>query len=180
MEALDRERFGEARRVASGLLPELATVAAVHEVIGLASYRMGRWKEAAAALETARSLGGRIDDLPVLADCYRALRRYGRVDELWAELRAASPAPAVMAEGRIVAAGARADQGDLAGALRLMGPAGSVPRRVREHHLRLWYVLADLHDRSGDAISARELFRRVADHDPDFADVAERLAALGG
>jgi len=53
------------------------------------------------------------------------------------------------------------------------------PKRVREHHLRQWYVLADLHDRAGDTIAARRWFREVAHHDPGFADVDERLRALG-
>ena len=48
-----------------------------------------------------------------------------------------------------------------------------------EHHLRLWYALADLYERAGDLPRARELFDRVREHDAAFADVAERLAALG-
>jgi hypothetical protein len=115
----------------------------------------------------------------VLADSYRALRRYHEVDVLWAELRAGSPAPSLLAEGRIVAAGALADQGDLAGALRLMTKAATVPKKVREHHLRQWYVLGDLSDRSGDVMSARRWFGVVAQHDADFADVQDRLRSLG-
>ena len=38
------------------LLRELSNVAAVHEVIGLAAYRSGRWKQAAAELELAQQL----------------------------------------------------------------------------------------------------------------------------
>ena len=177
--ALDRERFGDARRIAASLLPELSKVAEVHEVIGLAAYRLGRWREAANALEASRALGGPPEDMPVLADCYRALRRYAKVDEIWAAIRASSPSPAVMAEGRIVAAGALADRGDLAAAIRAMGSAGDKTRRVREHHLRSWYFLADLYDRSGDALAARELFARVVAHDAEFADVQDRLRALG-
>ena len=74
------------------------------------------------------------------------LEAYGTVDELWKELKAASPEPSLMAEGRIVAAGALADQGDLRGALSLMSKAREVPKKVRDHHLRQWYVIADLLD----------------------------------
>ena len=84
-----------------------------------------------------------------------------------------------MAEGRIVAAGALADQGDLAGALRVMSRAAEVPKKPKEHHLRQWYVLADLYDRSGDVIKARRFFKLVAEVDRDFADVTERLRTLG-
>ena len=115
---------------------------------------------------------------PVLADCYRAQRRYRRVDELWAELREASPSAAIVAEGRIVAAGALADQGDLQGALALLERVPASPRVVRDHHLRQWYALADLYDRAGDAPRARALFRRIRDVDPSFADVSQRIANL--
>ena len=97
----------------------------------------------------------------MLADCYRALRRYDKVDELWSELRASSPSAAVVAEGRIVAAGALADQGDLQGAIALLERSGPKPRRIREHHLRVWYALADLYDRSGDAPRARALHEEM-------------------
>jgi tetratricopeptide (TPR) repeat protein len=107
------------------------------------------------------------------------LKRYEVVENLWLELREGSPGPALMAEGRIVAAGAMADRGDLKGALKLMERAADVPKKVREHHLRQWYVLADLHDRSGDIIKARRLFGMIAAIEPDFADVGDRLRGLG-
>ena len=79
--ALDRERFDEARRMVAPLVRELPDVAAVHEVSGLAAYRLGRWKEAAQSLELARQLHADPHLLPVLADSYRgsaALARRGR------------------------------------------------------------------------------------------------------
>ena len=87
--------------------------------------------------------------------------------------------PELMAEGRIVAAGALADQGDVAGALQLMARAEEVPKKVRPYHLRQWYVLADLYDRSGDIIRARKLFSVILANDRAFADVTERLRGLG-
>jgi len=176
--ALERERYAEAKRRAKSLMKELSAVAAVHEVVGLASYRLGQYRDAATALELARSLRERVEDLPVLADCYRALKRWDSVDEIWAILKEASPAHDVMAEGRMVVAGAMADRGDLRGALQLMAKAAEIPRRVREHHLRQWYVIADLYDKAGNVQKAREFFKRVALHDPDFADVADRIGAL--
>ncbi len=107
------------------------------------------------------------------------MRRYHEVDELWKELKDASPEPALMAEGRIVAAGSLADRGDLAGALKLMQRAMDLPKKPREHHLRQWYVIGDLFDRSGDVVKARRWFGVVAEVDRDFADVVDRLKALG-
>ena len=71
----------------------------------------------------------------MLADCYRALGRHAKVDELWEELRAASPSAALVAEGRIVYAGSLADQGKLADAIAVLEaakppgkkPAGAPP-----------------------------------------------------
>ena len=76
-------------------------------------------------------------------------------------------------------AGALADRGELAQAVALLEPVAATPRRVRDHHMRLWYVLADLYDRSGDVPRARSLFNRIAKLDPEFADVGSRIAGLG-
>lgn len=178
-EALDRERFDEARHLAVQLARELPNVAAVHELLGLTAYRSGRWKQAAAELETAQALRPAIELLPVLADVYRAQQRWDDVERIWHEVRQASPSQEVLAEGRIVAAGAQADRGDLEGALQTMSRATQVPRRIRDHHLRQWYVLGDLHDRAGDTIQATHWFELVAAHDREFVDVVDRLRALG-
>jgi Flp pilus assembly protein TadD len=84
-----------------------------------------------------------------------------------------------MAEGRIVAAGALADQGDLTGALEVLAKARELSRKPRDHNLRQWYVLADLLDRSGDIIEARRFFGLVSSVDAGYADVVQRLTALG-
>ncbi|MBA3605095.1 MAG: hypothetical protein H0W46_03815 [Acidimicrobiia bacterium] len=178
-EALDRERFDEARRIAAAVARETPDVAGVHEVLGLAAYRVGRWKQAATELETAQALHPSVELLPVLADTYRALRRWDDVERVWSNVRDASPSQEILAEARIVAAGAQADRGDLAGALRTISRAAQPPKRVRDHHLRQWYVLADLHDRAGDTIEATRWFERIAAHDRDFVDVTDRLRALG-
>jgi len=178
-DALDRGRYDDARRMVQPVLRDVPDLAFGHEIAGLALYRTEQWRKAAAELELARQLDGTLNHHAVLADCYRAMKRYDLVDQLWLELRDGSPAPALMAEGRIVAAGALADQGDLKGALKLMERAADMPKKVREHHLRQWYVIADLHDRSGDIIKARRFFGMIAEVDPDFADVPDRLRALG-
>lgn len=178
-EALDRERFQEARRIAVSIAKEAPSVAAAHELSGLASYRLGLYKQAAASLETAQGLHENLSLLPVIADCHRAQRRWAAVDRVWGEIKGASPSHDIMAEGRIVAAGALADQGDLRGAIELMEPATKRPKVVRDFHLRQWYVLADFYDRVGEPIVARRWFGSVAAVDPDYADVESRLRTLG-
>ena len=178
-EALDRERFQEARRIASSIAKEAPTVAAAHELVGLASYRLGLYKQAVSVLETAQDLHANPALLPVIADCQRAQGRWTAVDRVWGEIKAASPSHEVMAEGRMVAAGALADQGDLRGAIAVMEPATKRPKAVRDFHLRQWYVLADLYDQTGDPISAKRWFTTILDYDDDFADVRDRLRSLG-
>lgn len=177
--ALDRDRFEEALRMVTPLRRDLPQVAAVHEVSGLASYRLGKWSQAAASLELARQLRPDPALLPVLADCYRGLKRWNDVESVWNDLRSASPTHEVMSEGRIVAAGALADRGELKAAIKLMMTGEKPPKKVRPHHLRQWYVIADLHDRAGDSITASRWFREIAAHDAGFADVRDRLRALG-
>ncbi|MEM1334758.1 MAG: tetratricopeptide repeat protein, partial [Actinomycetota bacterium] len=178
-EALDRERFDEARRIASSIAKEAPTIAAVQEVLGLASYRLGRYKQALRALLAAQDLREDPSLLPVVADCHRALQRWDAVERTWSQIKAASPPHDVMAEGRIVMAGSLADRGDLEGAIAVMDPDRKAPKRVRDHHLREWYVIGDLFDRLGDTIAARRWFGAVAERDGQVGDVADRLRSLG-
>ena len=178
-QALDRGRYDEARSRVTPLLRDLPQVAAVHEVHGLACYGAGRWTQAAKSLELARRLDQDPAMLPVLADCYRAVGRWDDVDDVWDDIKAASPNHEVMTEGRIVQAGAMADRGEFRPAIELLTAASQPPKRVRDHHLRQWYALADLHDRAGDAVSAARWFEEIARRDPHFADVRDRLRSLG-
>lgn len=176
----EAHRYDEARKMLLPMAREFQDVSAVHEILGLCLYRAGNWSAAAREIERALELNPRwLFNHAVLADCHRALKNHARVAELWDELAAASPSAEVVAEGRIVAAGSLADQGDLDGAIAMMKSATADHARPGEHHLRQWYVLADLHDRAGNVILARQFFERVAGHEPEFADVAERLAVLG-
>ena len=151
----------------------------MRELLGLAYYRAGQYPSAIAELEQYVSLSREVDQHPVLMDCYRARKDYARVAELWEELAAVSPSAALVAEGRIVFAGSLADRGRLRDAIALLDRRAGEVKRAKEHHLRLWYALADLEERAGNLPRARVLFDRVRRHDPHFADVAERLAALG-
>jgi tetratricopeptide (TPR) repeat protein len=152
--------------------------AGVRELLGLADYRLGHFGVAAKELEAFVQLTGSVEQHPVLMDCYRAQRRYADVDRLWHELSEASPSAELVIEGRIVAAGALADQRRTRDAIALLERKAADTKRPQQHHLRLWYALADLYERAGELPRARELFERVRRRDPGFVDVAERLAAL--
>lgn len=178
--ALERGAAPEAWRLLRPLTEQAPQVAAVRELAGLALYQLGRWKQAVSQLEAFLRLTGSVEQHPVLADSYRALGRHAKVEALWDELRRASPGPELVTEGRIVMAGSLADRGELRQAIALLEKGPVAPKRPpAQHHLRLWYALADLYERVGDAPRARELFARVAAVDPELADTAERLQALG-
>lgn len=178
-EAFSDGRDRDALRLARPLRDAYPDASAVRELVGLCHYRLGQYQAASRELDVFAELADSVEQHPVLMDCARAMRKYGRVEELWRELAASSPSGALVTEGRIVLAGSRADRGRLADAIATLDRRAGDVRRPQEHHLRLWYALADLYERAGDIPRARDLFARVQRSDASFADVAERLAGLG-
>jgi tetratricopeptide (TPR) repeat protein len=179
--AYERGRYPEAARLAKQVADEAPSVAAVRELAGLAAYRASRWREAIRQLDSFGALSDSVAHVPALMDSHRALGNRGRVANLWTELRRRSPGPDILAEARIVAAGSLADQGDLPGAIAVLGTGGAAKalRNPAGRHLRQWYALADLYERAGDLPRARELFSRVLQAEPDAYDAADRLEGLG-
>jgi tetratricopeptide (TPR) repeat protein len=168
----------DALRILRPLRDQYPDAAAVRELIGLCHYRLGQYPATEKELRAFVDLTGSVEQHPVLMDAVRAQRKWAQVNELWDELAAASPSAALVAEGRIVLAGSLADRGRLRDAIAVLERRSDNVRRPAEHHLRVWYALADLNERAGDIPRARELFDRVRRADPAFADVAERLLAL--
>jgi len=179
--AYERERYRDASRILKTVVDAVPNAPSARELLALSQYHQGFWKAALPNLEAFAALTGSVDQHPVRMDCQRALGRPKRVEALFEELRQGSPDPEVLSEGRLVLAGTRADNGDLQGAVALLVDAGAgrLVRNPAERHLRQWYVLGDLMERSGDLAKARELFLRVQAADPDAYDVADRLESLG-
>lgn len=173
------ERYGEARSILGPIVKEVPDLPLGRELYGLTLYRLGRWKEAASQLDAFCALSpGTTEQHPVLADCRRALGQYREVDRLWEELREASPNAELVNEGRIVAAGALADQGSLGEAIALLQKGFRMPKAPAEHHLRRAYALADLYERAGDVPQARTLFENIERREPGYLDAADRLESL--
>ncbi len=179
--AYERERYRDASRILKTVVDAVPNAPSARELLGLSQYHQGYWRAALPNLEAFSTLTGSVDQHPVRMDCHRALGRPKRVEALFTELRHGSPDPEVLSEGRLVLAGTRADGGDLAGAVTglVEAGAGRLVRHPAERHLRQWYVLGDLMERSGDLPKARELFLRIRDVDGDAYDVVDRLESLG-
>ena len=96
----------------------------MRELLGLVHYRLGQYPAATRELLAFADLTGSVEQHPVLMDCWRAQRRYDKVEELWEELAQSSPSGALVTEGRIVLAGAQADSGRVAGGDRDAAPGG--------------------------------------------------------
>ena len=180
LQAFEAHRYDDARKILNPMSREYSEVAAVREMLGLCLYRGGQWKRALVEFEASLKLNPDwIFNHAVIADCHRALGEHQMVEKYWQELQEASPHPELMAEGRIVMAGSMADRRQITEALALMEKAAGDMSRPSEYHLRQWFVIADLHDKEGNVIKARQFFERIAAIDPGFVDVAERLSTLG-
>lgn len=176
--AFESERFADAHKLLQSIEKLAPAVPEVQELRGLNSYRLGKWRRALNDLEAFEAATGSFDQHHVMADCHRALGNWNRVQELWEELGAASPAPELVEEGRIVVAGAFADQGKMAKAIQMLEKAPRAPKKPKLHHYRRWYALADLYERGSDFGKARRLFQEIAQMDPTFGDAAQRAKSL--
>ncbi len=172
------DRFGEVDDILRPMIKKYPQIPELHELYGLTLYRLGRWSDALERLQHFTDVTGDVDQFPVMADCYRALGEVHSVRRLWDELRIAGPEAAIITEGRIVMAGTLADTGDVAGGIRLLERGPIKTKKPRDHHVRLWYALANLYERAGDHQRARRGFERIEQVEPGYADVADRLSSL--
>jgi tetratricopeptide (TPR) repeat protein len=150
--------------------------AVVREALGVAFYQAGELEAARAELQTYRRISGRLDQNHLLADCVRAQGRPDKVESYVDEMLSAPGVPAERrSEAVIVLAGARADAGDVEGALAALTrvPLADVP--AGEPLVRRWYLEAVLEERLGHDARARELLEEIAEVDEQYLDVAERL-----
>lgn len=168
---------GAAKEAASA--KELAPrAAAVREVLGLALYAQERFREALSEMQAYRRISGRADQNHIIADCQRAMGRSELAVPLAEEaLRARVPIEA-KAEAVIVAASALGDLGRFDQALAMLRRVKTRDDVARPEVLRVWYVIADILERTGRRREAAREFRKIIRHDPGAFDVAERLARL--
>ncbi len=156
-----------------------ARVAAVREAVGIAAYHAGEWAEALTELRTARRISGDPRNLPLIADCERALGRPEQAARVLSDPQVRKLDAETRVELLIVVAGARRDVGQLDAALSVLARGGLDKNRPGPGSARLWYAYADALEDAGRRDEAAGWFAASAALDPDGElDSAERAAAL--
>ncbi len=154
-------------------------IAAVREAVGIAAYRAEQWAEAITELRTARRISGDPRNLPIIADCERALGRPAQAARALSNPDVARLDPESRAELLIVVAGARRDMGQLDAALAVLARGGLDRERPRPGALRLWYAYADALESAGRVEEAAQWFAASAALDAEGeTDAVDRAAAL--
>jgi tetratricopeptide (TPR) repeat protein len=179
--ALVNEDIPTARAHIAAAKRRAGRVAPVREAAGVAAYMAGDWAEAIAELRTVRRMTGSDEYVPMLADCERGLQRPQRALDLIREVDASKLDPPTRVELLLVAAGARADLGQLDAAIVLL-QAPELRRLPKGGpRARLQYAYADLLERAGRFTEAHEWMRRAAESDiGGVTDAAERLDEEAG
>lgn len=163
-----------AARVRSG------RIAAVREAVGIAAYQCGDWAQAISELRAARRMGSKSPLLPLIADCERGLGRPERALELARGPEAAKLTGDEADEMRIVAAGARADLGQLEQALHVLSTPQPDPTRTGTIAARLFYAYADTLLALDRAAEAVQWFLHAAEADVEgVTDAEDRVSELG-
>jgi tetratricopeptide (TPR) repeat protein len=155
-------------------------IAAVREAVGIAAYQCGDWAQALAELRAGRRMGSKSPLLPLIIDCERGLGRPERALELARGPEAAQLSGDEADELRIVAAGARADLGQLEQALTVLSTPQLDPARTGTTAARLFYAYAETLvalDRGDEAL---QWFLRAAGADVEgVTDAEDRVSELG-
>lgn len=145
----------------------------------MAAYHAEEWAEALTELRTARRISGDPRNLPLLADCERALGRPAQAVRLLSDPGVARLDAESRVELLIVVAGARRDLGQLDAALAVLSRGGLDRERPRPGAVRLWYAYADALEAAGRQEEAAQWFAASAAIDPEGdLDGADRAAAL--
>ena len=154
-------------------------IAAVREAVGIAAYQCGDWAQALSEFRAARRMGSKSQLLPLIADCERGVGRPERAIELARSPEAAQLTGDDADELRIVAAGARADLGQLEQALALLSSPQPDPTRTGTTAARLFYTYAETLlalDRGDEAL---QWFIHAAAADIDgVTDAEDRVGEL--
>ena len=156
-------------------------VSAIREAAAIAAYADEDYAAALTELRAVRRMSGGIKYAPMIADCERGLGRPQKALDYIRAINAPSMDTDTRVELLLVAAGARADLGQVDAAVVTL----QVPELTRlppgTTRARLQYAYSDLLARAGRADEAWEWMERAAGSDIDDAtDAADRCEELAG
>jgi tetratricopeptide (TPR) repeat protein len=123
-------------------------------------------------------MSDRRDRDPEYADCERALGRPEKAVDILADIAAQDVDEEVIVEGLVVAAGALIDLDRADDAVKMLELGPLRPAQAQQHHLRLFYALADALERAGRRAESRGWWDAIYAEDPDFFDIAKRRLGI--
>lgn len=180
--ALLEEDPARALRHAQAARRRAARLTVTREAVAEAAYASGEWSVALSEFRALRRMTGDSVWLAVMADCERALGRPQVSLRLIRDAATERLDGAQQIELVLVEAGARADLGQTAEAVRLLRATyEQVKARGGSARIRVGYAFADRLLADGDDRLARAVFHKVAGWDSEFiTDAAERVDTLDG
>lgn len=179
--ALVEEDIPRAREHVAAARRRAGRVSVVREAAGVVAYLAGDYPEAIAELRAVRRMTGSAEYVPMMADCERGLGRPRRALELLKEVDLRAVDDATRVEVALVAAGARADLGQVDAALILLQSPDLARLPAGGPRARLEYARAELLAQAGREDEARTWLLRAAESDVDgVTDAAERVEELTG
>ncbi|MEP7053810.1 MAG: hypothetical protein ABI912_01005 [Actinomycetota bacterium] len=154
-------------------------IGVVREAAGIAAYHAGEYAAALAELRAARRITGDFSQLPLMADCERALGRPERALAMLNDPDAKRLPKNSAVELAIVCSGARRDMGQAdAAVVALQGPDLDSDS-VSDWSVRLWYAYAEALLAANRNADARQWFEAVVSiDDEEETDALERLRGI--
>ena len=149
-ELLERGREGAAAEAAEEAKRLAPRSGAVRELLGLALYGAGRYRDSLREIQAYRRMTGRLDQNHLAADSYRAIGAPEKAVPLAREAIAARLPVDVRAEAAIVGAAALADLARYDEALGLLRRFPVQSDVGRPSDLRIWYMTGDVLDFAGE------------------------------
>jgi len=144
----------------------------VRELLGLAAYRSGQWKEALSELRTFRRITGDLIHMPVEMDCLRALGKSEDVEKTWERIQEYDISATISHEARVVYGSYLLDEGRPMEAWPIIKPKRLVAS-PSPGELRRWYVAARVALAAGDKEAANKIVTALEDQEVDFDGVEQ-------
>lgn len=160
---------------AKELSPRAATI---REILGLSLYESGNWSRALQELRTYRRLSGDTDHMANELDCLRALDRKRDIDKTYQAFFELGGGRDSEDELRVVYASHLLDEGDVAGAWKVIQP-GRLISNPREAALRRWAVAAKVALAAGDKATAMKLVKAIRESGSEMTWLADLEDQLG-